>query len=119
MNIHPIKTEVDYAQALTRLDELMGAEFDSPEGDELDVLATLIEAYELRCHPIEAPDPVAAIRFRMEQGELTRKDLESALGSRSRVSEILSGRRSLSLNMIRELHEQYRIPYENLMKRPT
>lgn len=119
MEIRPIKTETDYELALARLDALMDADPGSAEGDELDLLATLIEAYEFKHHPIDAPDPIEAILFRMEQQGLTRKDLEGALGSRSRVSEVLRRKRPLNLRMIRNLHEQFGIPYENLMRDPS
>ena len=88
---------------------------DSDEGTELDVLATLVDAYENERFPIEAPDPVEAILFRVEQLGLTRKDLEPFLGSRSRVSEVLNRKRDLSLTQIRRLHDGLRIPYENLL----
>ena len=110
MNIRPVKTEADYETALRRIAELMDAAPNSPEGDELDVLATLVEFYESRHFPIETANPVDAILFRMEQQELTRKDFEPLLGSRHRVSEILNRRRGLSLEMIRRLHEGLQIP---------
>ena len=115
MDIRPIKSEHDYEHALARVDELMGAEPDTPEGDELEVLATLVEAYEDKQFPIEPPDPVEAILFRMEEMDLTRKDLEPYIGSRHRVSEVLNRKRELSLNMIRRLHEGLGIPLENLI----
>lgn len=115
MDILPIKSEQDYAHALARIDELMDAEADTPEADELEVLATLVEAYEDKRFPIESPDPVEAILFRMEQMDLTRKDLEPYLGSRHRVSEVLNRKRELSLSMIRRLHEGLGIPLENLI----
>ena len=117
MNIRPIKTEADYEAALERIAELMGAAPDSRDGDELDILATLVEVYEARHFPIEPGDPVDAILFRMEQKGLTRKDLEPLLGSRHRVSEVLNRRRGLSLEMIRRLHEALQIPLENLIGR--
>lgn len=115
MDIRPIKTEDDYNSALLRIEALMDAKPDSEAGAELDVLATLIDAYEARNFPIEAPDPVEAILFRMEQLGMERKDLEPFLGSRSRVSEVLNRKRSLSISQIRALHSGLRIPYENLM----
>jgi len=115
MDIRPIKSEHDYEHALARVDELMGADPDTPEGDELEVLATLVEAYEDKQFPIEPPDPVEAILFRMEEMDLTRKDLEPYIGSRHRVSEVLNRKRELSLNMIRRLHEGLGIPLENLI----
>ena len=115
MQIRPIRTDADHAAALSRIDQLMDAEPGTPEADELDVLATLVEAYEDRRFPIDDPDPLAAIQFRMEQLDLTRKDLEPLLGSRGRVSEVLNGRRSLSLQMIRRLHRELGIPLESLV----
>lgn len=115
MNIRPIRTRQDYQRTLDRVAALMDAEAGTPKGDELDVLATLVEAYEDRHFPIGPVEPLAAILFRMEQQGLTRKDLEPYLGSRHRVSEILSGRRQLSLAMIRRLHVGLQIPLENLV----
>ncbi|MCK6371461.1 MAG: helix-turn-helix domain-containing protein [Gammaproteobacteria bacterium] len=115
MNIRPIRTKKDYARALARVAALMDARAGTPEGDELDVLATLVEAYEDRHLPMAAVGALDAILFRMEQQGLTRKDLEPYLGSRHRVSEILSGRRQLSLAMIRRLHAGLKIPLENLI----
>jgi HTH-type transcriptional regulator/antitoxin HigA len=115
MDIRPIKSESDYQIVLARIEELMDAELDSPAGDELDVLATLVEAYEAQHFPIDPADPVEAIIFRMEQQGLRRKDLEPYLGSRQRVSEVLNRRRGLSLEMIRRLHEGLNIPLENLI----
>jgi HTH-type transcriptional regulator/antitoxin HigA len=115
MQIRPIRTDADHAAALRRIDELMDAEAGTPEGDELDVLATLVEAYEDRHFPIADPEPLAAIQFRMEQLGLTRKDLEPLLGSRGRVSEVLNGRRALSLQMIRRLNRELGIPLESLV----
>jgi len=116
MQIRPIRTDADHAAALLRIDQLMDAEPGTPEADELDVLATLVEAYEDRHFPIADPDPLAAIQFRMEQLGLTRKDLEPLLGSRGRVSEVLNGRRALSLQMIRRLHRELGIPLESLVR---
>jgi len=115
MDIQPIKTEADYDHALAEINELWGAEPDTPEGDRLDILMTLVEAYETKHHPIDPPDPVDAILFRMEQQGLTRKDLEPILGSRSRVSEVLNRKRTLSLDMVRKLHKQLNIPLESLV----
>ncbi len=115
MDIRPIKSTQDYERALARVDELMDAEPDTPEGDELDVLVTLVEFYEDKHFPIESPDPVEAILFRMEEMDLMRKDLEPYIGSRHRVSEVLNRKRELSLNMIRRLHEGLGIPLENLI----
>jgi len=115
INIHPIKTEDDYSNALLRIDSLMNAESDTEEGAELDVLATLVEVYEARNFPIKAPDPVEAILFRMEQMGISRKDLEPFLGGRSRVSEVLNRTRGLSITQIRKLHAGLNIPYDNLL----
>ncbi|NBC23504.1 MAG: transcriptional regulator [Gammaproteobacteria bacterium] len=115
MDIRPIKTEQDYEQALERVESLFDARPDTPEGDELDVLVTLIEAWEDRHLAIEAPDPVEAIRFRMEQMGLQPKDLEPYIGGRGRVSEVLNRKRGLSLRMIRNLHEGLGLPYESLI----
>ena len=115
MDIRPIKTEQDYEQALERIAELMDARPNTKAGDELDVLTTLVEAYETQHFPIEPADPVDAILFRMEQQGLERKDLEPFLGSRHRVSEVLNRRRGLSIDMIRRLHKGLKIPLENLI----
>jgi len=115
MNIEPIKDEDSYQRALTRVRKLMHAESDTPAGDELDVLATLLEAYEDRNFPIEPPDPIDAILFRAEQMGLKRKDLEPYLGSRHRVSEVLNRKRGLSITMIRRLHAGLNIPLESLV----
>jgi HTH-type transcriptional regulator/antitoxin HigA len=115
MEIQPIHSETDYEQALARIDRLMEAQSGTPEGDELDILATLVEAYERKHHAIDLPDPVAAIEFRMEQQGLTRADLEPYIGSRGRVSEVLNRRRPLTLAMIRALHAGLAIPLESLI----
>ncbi len=115
MNIHPIKTEPDYEQALSEVEKLWGAEEGTKRGDKLDLLLVLIDNYENEHHPIDLPDPIEAIKFRMEQMNLSRKDLEKYIGSRGRVSEILNRRRSLSLSMIRNLHSQLHIPLESLI----
>ena len=117
MNIQPIRTETDYSAALQRIAELMSATAGTPEGDELDVLTTLVNAYEQKNFPISTADPVEAIKFRVDQLGLTRKDLEPYLGSRHRVSEILNRRRGLSLEMIRRLHDGLHIPLEVLVQR--
>lgn len=120
MNINPIKTEADYRAALQEAEELMAAEAGSAQGDRLDVMVTLIEAYEARHHgmdmDLELPDPIDAILFRMEQMDLTRKDLEPYIGNRARVSEVLNRQRQLTLNMIRRLHEGLQIPAEVLIQ---
>jgi len=115
MNIRPIKTEADYERALAEIEQLWGAAVNSPKGDRLDILLTLVEAYEQAHYPIDPPDPVEAIRFRMEQLGLTRKDLEPYLGKRGRVAEVLNRQRKLSLNMIRHLHTHLHIPLESLI----
>jgi len=118
--MHPkvIKTETDYKAALARLDELLDAKSETPEGDEFELWATLISTYEKDAFPIDLPDPIAAIRFRMEQAGLKQVDLVPYIGSASRVSEILKGKRSLSLSMIRKLHEGLGIPAEVLLQEP-
>ena len=103
MQIHPIRTEQDHRAAVARIEKLMNAAPNSSEGDELDVLATLVDAYEAKHHVIDAPDPVTAIQFRMEQQHLSRKDLEPMIGSRARVSEVLTGKRPLTLEMVRRV----------------
>ncbi len=118
MDITPIKTDADYRAALAEIEALMNAEPDTPDGDRLDVVATLVEAYQARHFPIAGPDPIATIKFRMQQMGLTRKDLEPLLGTRGRVSEVLSGRRRLSLSMIRRLNAELNIPAEVLIKEP-
>lgn len=115
MHIKPIKTDQDYQETLASIHSLMDAKPDTQDGETLDVLVTLIEAYEARHFPIAAPTPIEAIKFRMEQMELNRKDLEPMIGTRSRVSEILSGKRTLTLKMIRKLHQQLNIPADVLL----
>jgi HTH-type transcriptional regulator / antitoxin HigA len=115
MNIKPIKIEADYDQALLEVERLWGSEANTPKGDKLDILITLVEAYERDHYPISPPDPVEAIKFRMDQLGLSRKDLEAYLGSRGRVSEILNYKRDLSITMIRELHSHLDIPLESLV----
>jgi HTH-type transcriptional regulator / antitoxin HigA len=116
--IRPIKTEADYDAALARAAALMDAEVDTPEADELDILATLIEAYEDKHYPMGPPDPIEAIKYRMEQRGLTRKDLEPMIGTRTRVAEVLNGKRNLSISMIRKLHDKLGIPAEVLIQPP-
>ncbi len=116
MNIKPIKTEADYEAALERTMMLMDAALDTPEGDELDILGTLIEAYEVKRHPIETPNPIEAIRFRMEQFGLRDKDLVPYIGGTGRVSEVMNYRRKLTLTMIRKLHDGLNIPTESLVQ---
>lgn len=115
MNIKAIKTEEDYNNALLRLEEIFHAPADTPEGDEAEVLSILIEKYEDEHYPIDAPDPIEAIKFRMEQMGMNKKDLAKVLGYKSRVSEIFSRKRKLTLKMIRNLHEKLKIPYESLL----
>ena len=115
MDIKVLKTEEDYNQALKRLEEIFHATADSKEGDEAELLSILIEKYEYEHYPIEAPDPIEAIKFRMEQMEMTKKELAEIIGYKSRVSEIFSRKRKLTLNMIRNLHNKLNIPYESLI----
>ncbi len=116
MEIKPIKNEADYQATLAEIDGLMDAEYGTPEGDRLDVLVTLVEAYESKQWEISPPDPVEAILFRMEQLGLTRKEIEPLIGSRSKVSEVLNRQRPLSLNMIKRIHKELRIPFESLIQ---
>lgn len=116
VDIRPIKSEGDYDRALTAVERLMDAEPNTPEGDLLDVLVTLIEAYEARRWPIDLPDPIEAIRFRMEQQHLRAKDLEPFLGPSGRVSEVLNRRRPLTLGMIRRLERGLGIPARILIR---
>ena len=116
MDIRPIKTESDYRQALAEVETLMMSEPDSPGGEKLDVLTTLLEAYERTHYPMDFPDPVDAIKFEMERRGLTVADLEPMIGRRNRVYEVLNHKRSLSLKMIWRLHEQLGIPAESLIK---
>lgn len=115
-DLKPIRSEADYEQALAEVERLWGARSGTLEGDRLDVLATLIGAYEAQRHPIDPPDPIEAIRFRMEQQGLTRKDLEPLIGSRARVAEVLSRKRGLSIEMIRRLHDSLGISAEVLIR---
>lgn len=105
-NLKPIRTEDDYEAALQEIERLWGARSGTPEGDRLDILATLIDAYENEHYPIDPPDPIEAIKFRMEQQGLTRRDLEAMLGARGRVAEVLNRKRDLSIGMISRLHER-------------
>ena len=116
--LKPIRTEADYEAALAEVERLWGAPSGTPKGDRLDVLATLIDAYEAKHYPMDPPDPIEAIRFRMEQQGLTRKDLEPMIGNRNRIAEVLNRKRGLSIEMIRQLHDRLRIPAEVLI-RPT
>ena len=114
--VKPIRTESDHLAALAEIERLWGAPSGTPEGDRLDVLATLIDAFESEHHPIDPPDPIEAIKFRMEQQGLSRKDLEEILGTRTRVAEVLNRRRGLSINMIRRLHDRLGISAEILIR---
>ena len=116
MKIKPIKTKKDYQQALDRLEVIFDAKKNSAEGDELEVLGILIDDYETRNFPVGFPDPVEAIKFRMDQLGYTQNDLAKVVGLKSRASEILSGKRKLSLEMIRQLHENLKIPTEVLIQ---
>lgn len=115
MEIKLIKTQKDYQAALRQFDKVFDAKKGTKEADQAELLAILIEKYEDERYPIEAPDPIEAIKFRMEQLDLNRSDLASVLGYKSRVTEVLSGKRKLSLQMIRNLHDHLKIPYEALM----
>ena len=116
--LKPIRNEVDYEAALAEIKSLWGAKSGTPRGDRLDVLATLIDVYEAKHHPMDPPDPIEAILFRMEQQGITRKDLEPLIGSRARVAEVLNHKRSLSIEMIRKLHDKLGISAEVLIQ-PT
>lgn len=118
MNIKPIKTPADHRAALNEIESLMAAKADTPEGERLDVLVTLVEAYEQRHFPMDLPDPVEAIKFRMEQSGLTSKDLEPMIGAANDVAEILGHKRPLTLKMIWKLHRGLGIPAESLIKQP-
>ncbi|GCD59617.1 helix-turn-helix domain-containing protein [Gluconacetobacter aggeris] len=115
-DLKPIRNEADYDAALEEVGRLWGAKSGTPDGDRLDVLATLIDAYEAKHHPIDPPDPVEAIRFRMEQQGLTRKDLEPMIGPRNRVADVLNRKRGLSIDMIRQLHDGLGISAEVLIR---
>jgi HTH-type transcriptional regulator/antitoxin HigA len=119
MDIKPIKTNADYRAALKEIEMLMMVEPDTQEGEKLDVLVTLVEAYEQKHYPLDLPDPVEAIKFEMEQKGLTVKDLEPMIGKSNRVYEVLNRKRSLTLKMIWRLHEQLGIPAESLIKQPS
>ena len=116
MNITPIRTRADHKAALKEIESLMHAKANTPEGDRLDVLATLVEAYERAHFPMALPDAVAAIKFRMEQAGLTPADLEPVIGRMNRVYEVLNRKRPLTLRMIEGLHAQFGIPVESLLK---
>jgi HTH-type transcriptional regulator / antitoxin HigA len=116
MNIKPIRNESDYREVLARVQKLWGAPAESKEGDELDVLATLIDAYEREQYPIDLPTPIDAIRFRLEQSGRTCLDLIGIIGRRERVYEVMRGARPLSLRMIRNLHRYLNIPADILIQ---
>ena len=116
MDIKPIRSDADYRMTLVEIEELMSATAGSAEGDRLDLLATLVEAWERDHFPIDLPDPIDAIKFAMEQQGLTVKDLEPAIGKSNRVYEVLGRKRALTVNMIWMLHEQLRLPAEALIK---
>jgi HTH-type transcriptional regulator/antitoxin HigA len=118
MEIKPIRTKSDYERTLREIEHLWGAKHATPDGDRLDVLATLVEAYEQKHFPIDPPDPIEAIRFRLEQQGLDPRALVGIIGGRSRVYEVMERKRALSLEMIRRLHQQFGIPAEVLI-RPT
>ena len=115
MKVKVIKTEEEYNQALKRLEVIFNAPAGTTEGDEAELLTILIEKYEDEHYPIEAPDPIEAIKFRMEQMDMNNKDLAEIIGYKSRVSEIFNRKRKLSLKMIKNLHEKMKIPYESLL----
>ena len=116
--LKPIRSEADYETALAEVAHLWGSRNGSPEGDRLDVLATLIDVYEARHFPMDPPDPIEAIRFRMQQQGITRRDLEPMIGTRARVAEVLNRKRNLSIEMIRRLHDQLGISADVLIQ-PT
>jgi HTH-type transcriptional regulator / antitoxin HigA len=115
MIIKPIRNEKDLRAAFKRLNVIFQASAGTPEAEEMEVLATLIEAYEDKHYPISPPDPVEAIKFRMEQQGLSKSDLQPFIGASGRVSEVLSRKRPLSLRMVKRLHDGLRIPYESLL----
>src|SRR5206468_2479760 len=116
MDIAPIKSNRDHRRVLKEIEGLMNARRNTPEGDRLDVLVTLVEAWERRHYPVDLPDPIEAIRYHMEQNDLQPRDLIPFIGSRNRVHEVLNRRGELTLPMIRRLHEGLGIPAESLIK---
>ena len=116
MDIKPIKNEQDYLDTLDAIESLMDAKADTKEMDKLEILTTLVEAYEEQHYKIDAPNPIEAIKFRMEQEGLKQKDLITIVGSKSRVSEILNKKRKLTIEMIRNLHKHLHIPVESLFE---
>lgn len=119
MKIKPIKTEKDYQEGLKEIKKLWDAEPDTPTGHRLEIIMALVESYENNHYPIDPPDPVEAIKFRMEQQGLNQNDLAEYLGGKSRVSEILHRKRQLTINMIRKLHKGLGIPLESLLAEAT
>ena len=115
MNIHPVRNRKNLKKALARIDRIIDAEPGTPEYDELDIISTLVEAYESKHFPIAPPDPVEAIKFRMEQKGLKQVDLAPLMGGQNRVSEVLSRKRNLNLKMIKNLHSKLGIPLESLL----
>ena len=115
-NLKPIRTKADYEASLAEVERLWGARRGTQKDDRLDILATLIDAYESEHYPMDPPDPIEAIKFRMEQQGLSRKDLAEILGSRTRVAEVLNRRRGLSINMIRRLHQKLGISVDVLIR---
>jgi HTH-type transcriptional regulator/antitoxin HigA len=115
MRIQPIRTETDYDAAVVRIAQLIGAKAGTSASDELEILVTLVDAYEAQHYPMDMPDPITVVKFQMEHGGFTRKDLEPMIGSRARVSEVLTGKRALTLPMIRRLHSGLGIPIELLV----
>ena len=118
MNVTPIRSKRDYRRTLGEIEGLMGARRGTPDGDRLDVLVTLVEAWEARHYPIDLPDPVAAIKYHMESRGLAPKDLVPYIGSRNRVYEVLGGKRPLTLKMVWRLHTGLGIPAESLIRIP-
>ncbi|MBK9332113.1 MAG: transcriptional regulator [Ignavibacteria bacterium] len=116
MKIKPVRNKKDHEKALKRIDELWGCKKNSPEGDEFEILLTLTEKYEDEHFPIPPPDPIEAIKFRLDQLNLTRAELVKFIGYKSRISEILTGKRKLTLHMIRTLNKKLKIPAEILIK---
>ena len=114
--VKPIRTKRDYEAALKEVERLWGAKLGTRDGDRLDVLATLLDAYEVEHYPMDPPDPIEAIKFRMEQRGLTRRDLEAIIGTRTRIAEVLNRRRGLSIAMIRRLHERLGISADVLIR---
>jgi HTH-type transcriptional regulator/antitoxin HigA len=115
-DVKPIRSRTDYEEAMKEVEVLWGAKSGTQKGDRLDVLATLIDAWEAVNYPMDPPDPIEAIKFRMEQQGLTRKDLEGIIGTRARIAEVLDRKRGLSIAMIRRLNAELNIPAEILIR---